>query len=113
MFEDALKDSWAYQEILQEGLQEGLQIGEQRGLQIGEQRGLQIGEQRGLQKGLQEELHRQRQALEYLVRKKSPNMIEMAKERGNAIDRPDVLQDMIFQLFNAETEEEVRQILSR
>jgi len=93
MFEDALKDSWAYQEILREGEQ--------------------IGEQKGLQQGLQEGLHRQRQTLVYLVRKNFPNILEMAKERGNAIDRPDILQDMIFQLFNVETEEEARRILSQ
>ena len=97
MFEDALKDSWAYQEIWQEGEQ----VGEQKGLQ------------KGLQQGLQEGLHRQRQMLVYLVRKNFPNILEMAKERANAIDRPDVLQDMIFQLFNVETEEEARRILSR
>jgi len=48
-----------------------------------------------------------------LVRKNFPNSIELAKERGNAIDRPDVLQDMILQLLNAETEEEARRILSQ
>jgi len=85
MFEDALKDSWAYQEILQEGKLEERQEG----------------------------LQRQRQALEYLIRKNFPNIQEMAKERGNAIDSPDVLQDMILQLFNAETEEEVRRILEQ
>ncbi|HVB24343.1 MAG TPA: hypothetical protein VNG51_20565 [Ktedonobacteraceae bacterium] len=58
-------------------------------------------------------LRLQRQMLVSLVRKNFPNSIELAKERGNAIDRPDVLQDMILQLLNAETEEEARRILSQ
>ena len=89
MFEDALKDSWAYQEIWQEG------------------------EQVGEQKALREELRRQRLAILYLVRKNFPTIVEMVKERVNTIDRPDVLQGMILQLFSAETEEEVRRILSQ
>ncbi|MEO8970406.1 MAG: hypothetical protein ABI406_02265 [Ktedonobacteraceae bacterium] len=105
MFEDALKDSWAYQEIWQEGEQ----VGEQRGLQKGEQIGLQKGIQQGLRKGLR----LQRQMLVSLVRKNFPDIVEMAKERGKAIDRLDVLQDMILQLLNAETEEEARRILSQ
>lgn len=50
--------------------------------------------------------------LEYLVQKDFPDLIEMAKERGNATNEPDVVQDIIFKLLRAETEAEARQILS-
>ncbi len=88
MFEDALKDSWAYQEIWQGGKLEGKQEGLEEGLQV------------------------QRQMVEYFVGTKFPALVGMAKERGNSIDRLDVLRDMSFKLFNAETEEEARRILS-
>lgn len=91
--EDPLKNSWAYQEIWQEGFQRGLQ---------------KVAQQQQLAA-----LQRQRQVLECLVQKYFPNILEMAKERGNAIDRPDILQDIILQLFSAETEEEARRILSQ
>ncbi|HVB24192.1 MAG TPA: hypothetical protein VNG51_19800 [Ktedonobacteraceae bacterium] len=100
MFEDALKDSWAYQEIWQEGKQEG------------KQEGLQEGLQQGIQQERLANLQRQRNMLEYLVQKDFPALIEMAKERGNAPNEPDVVQDIIFKLLRAETEAEARQILS-
>ncbi|MHB8596798.1 MAG: hypothetical protein ACYDER_08305 [Ktedonobacteraceae bacterium] len=89
MFEDALKNSWAYQEIWQGGKLEGKQEGLQEGLQV------------------------QRQTVEYIVETKFPALVGMAKERGNAIDRLEVLRDMGFKLFKAETEEEARRILSQ
>ena len=85
MFEDALKNSWAYQEILQEGKQEERLVA----------------------------LQEQRQLLESLVQARFPGIIKIAKERGNAIDKSDVLQNLILKIFVSETEEEVRQILSR
>ena len=85
MFEDALKHSWAYQEILQEGEQ----------------------------KGLQTELQGLRQLLESFVQVRFPNSMELAKERVSAIEQPKVLQEMILKIGIAQTEEEARQILSR
>ncbi|HVB20669.1 MAG TPA: hypothetical protein VNG51_01810 [Ktedonobacteraceae bacterium] len=70
-----------------------------------------------MQEGKQEErqlaLQEQRQLLEGLVQMRFPHIIKIAKERGNAIDKSDVLQNLILKIFAAETEEEVRQILSQ
>ena len=85
MFEDALKDSWAYQEIWQDGVQT-----------------------RALA-----ELQRQRRVLGNLVQMRFPHIVEMAKERGDAIDTSEVLDDLILKIFQAQSEEEARQILSR
>jgi len=93
MFEDALKHSWAYQEILQEGEQ--------------------IGEQKGEQKERLASLQRQRQLLKSLVQTHFPRVVEMAKERGDTIDTLEVLDDLILKIFAAQSEEEARQILSR
>ncbi len=99
MFEDALKDSWAYQEIWQEGKQEGKQEGIQQGIQ------------EGIQQERLANLQRQRHMLEYLVQKDFPGILEMAKERGEATNDPDAVQEIIFKLLRAVTEAEARQIL--
>ena len=97
MFEDALKDSWAYQEILQEGWQEG--------------------ELKGREEGKLEErlvsLQLQRQLFDSLIQDRFPHIVELANERGNTIDKPEVLQALILKLFKVKTEEEARRILSR
>lgn len=89
--EDPLKNSWAYQEIYQEGVRQA---------QL-------------------DSLQWHRQLLEQVVKLYCPNLIEMAKERGNAVDNPYVLQEIILELarvemdFRALMEEAARQILSK
>lgn len=87
MFEDALKDSWAYQEIWQGGKLEGKQ--EERLANV----------------------QRQRHMLEYLVEKDFPALMPLAKKRGEASDDPDALQALIFALLRAENEQEAKQLL--
>ena len=89
MFEDALKNSWAYQEIWQEG------------------------EQTGVQKRAFAELQRQRRLLSSYVQMHFPHIVEMAKERGNAIDTSEVLDDLTLRILAAKSEEEARRILSQ
>lgn len=84
MFEDALKNSWAYQEIMQ------------------------VGEQ----KERQTELQGLRQLLENLVQARFPNNVNLAKERGSAIEEQSILHEVIYKVGIAQTEEDVRQILS-
>ena len=85
MFEDALKNSWAYQEIMQEGEQ----------------------------KRALAELQRQRRLLSSYVQMHFPHIVEIAKERGNAIDTSEVLDDLTLRIFAAKSEEEARRILSQ
>ena len=89
MFEDALKNSWAYQEIWQEG------------------------EQIGEQKRALAELQRQRRMLSRYVQIHFPRIVDMAKERGNAIDTSEVLDDLTLRILAAKSEEEARRILSQ
>ena len=89
--EDPLKDSWAYQEIYQEGVQQAHFA----------------------------ELQRQRRMIEYIVKSYFPNLLDMAIARGNAINDPEILQEIILELieveadFRAQMEEAARQILSK
>lgn len=85
MFEDALKNSWAYQEIMQEGKQEERQT----------------------------ELQGLRQLLENLVQARFPNNVNLAKERGSAIEQQSILHEVIYKVGIAQTEEEARRILSQ
>ena len=99
MLEDALKESWAYQEILQRGWQEGQEKGWQQGMQ------------QGMQQELMLELQRLRLILENYVQVHFPNSAELAKKRGSAIEQPDKLQDVLLKVFAARTEEETARIL--
>ena len=92
MFEDALKDSWAYQEILQEGKLKGKEEGKQEERLVS--------------------LQLQRQVFDSLVQDRFPHIVELANERSNTIDKPEVLQALILRLFKVKTEEEARRILS-
>ncbi len=51
--------------------------------------------------------------LNYLVEKDFPDLIELAKKRGQASDDPDALQALIFALLRAGNEEEAKQLLSQ
>ncbi len=113
MFEDALKDSWAYQEIWQGGKLEGIEQGKQEGLLEGIEQGKQKGKQEGKQEERMANLQRQRHMLEYLVEKDFPALMPLAKKRGESIADPDVLQDIILQLLRAGSEEEAKQLLSQ
>ena len=97
MFEDALKNSWAYQEIWQGGKQEGIELGKQEGKR----------EER------LENLLRQRHMLAYVIETKFPALLPLAKKRGETSNDPDVLQDIILRLLRTGSEREARQLLSQ
>lgn len=97
--EDALKNSWAYKDIWQQGYQQGIQDAIRHpGLPA---------------------LLRQRELLEQFVKLRIPNLLDMAIARGNAINDPDVLQEIILALIDVEAdcraqmEKEARRILSK
>ena len=103
MLRDVLRDTWAYQEIMQEGREEGLQLGIQEGRQE--------GRQEGLQEGLQQRLKDQRQILMTIMQAHFPDLVSLAKKQINAIQDPDMLQQMVLQLLVAQGGEQAQQIL--
>jgi len=103
MLQDILRDTWAYQEIMQEGREEGLQ----KGLEEGRQE----GRQEGREEGRQQRLKDQRQMLMTLVHVHFSNIAHLAKERADAIKDPEVLQSLILKVVAAQDEEEAKQIL--
>lgn len=107
MLGDILRDTWAYQEIMEEGREEGLQKGLQEGLQKGLQEGLKAGFQEGLQEGLQA----LRQILVSIIQRSFPELVPFAREKADLMQDPKVLQDVTLKLLAAQTVEEARQIL--
>ena len=83
MLQDILRDTWAYQEIMQEGREEERQ----------------------------QRLKDQRQMLMSLVQVHFSNIAQLAKERADAIKDPEVLQSLILKVVAAQDEEEAKQIL--
>jgi len=115
MLHDIFQDAWAYQEILQEGLQKGIEQGVQQGVQQGLEKGLQQGIEKGLQQGIEKErqqrLQDQRQMLMTVVQTRFPELVAIAQHKANAIKEPDVLQALVLNIFAAQTEEQARKLL--
>ncbi len=93
------RDSWVYQELIQEGLEKGRQEGVEKGLQ------------EGIEKERQQRLKDQRQMLMTLVQAHFPQLATMAQRKANAIKKPDVLQTLVLNMVAAQTEEQARQLL--
>jgi len=83
MLRDVLRDSWAYQEIMQEGREEGRQ----------------------------QRLKDQRQRLVAIVQVHFPAIASLAQEQADVMKDPEVLQGLILKVVAAQNEEEARQLL--
>ena len=103
MLHDIFQDAWAYQEILQEGLQKGIEQGVQQGIEK--------GLQQGIEKERQQRLQDQRQLLMTVVQTRFPELVAIAQRKADAIKEPDVLQALVLNTFAAQTEEQARKLL--
>jgi predicted transposase YdaD len=91
MLRDPLRDSWAYQEITQEGFDKGIE--------------------KGREAEREEALQRQRQLLLTIVQMHFPNAVKLARTQVVAIKDPEVLQSLIFKILASQTEEQAIQSL--
>jgi predicted transposase YdaD len=101
MLYDMLRDTPAFQDIMNEGRQEGLEQGLEQGLE------------RGREEGRKEGREALRQALLAIVQARfpSPRIIRQAKGQAAIIDDPAVLQDLIVKASLAESAEEAERYL--
>lgn len=99
---DALRDAWAYQEIMQEGWEEGLKEGIKEGIKEGVQQGRQE---------LQKELQAQRLTLLEIVQYRFPTVESLAQKTVEAISDTAVLRRLIVMISIAQTEHSARQAL--
>src|SRR5579863_322321 len=84
MFKDILKESWAYQDILREGLEEGREQGREQGIEQ--------GIEQGRQKERDANLKMWRQALMSLTETHFPDLTSLANKRASTVEDPMVLQ---------------------
>ena len=119
MLEDILEESWTYQEIAKKGMQKGLDLGLQQGLKQGLEKGLEQGLEKGLEqgreKGREEErqqwVQEQYQTLLSFVQMRFPELESLAKQQIAPIKDPELLHNLIVQLFGVQTADEARQAL--
>lgn len=83
MLRDVLRDTWAYQEIMQEGREEERQ----------------------------QRLKDQRQILMTIIQTHFPNITNLAQKRVDAIKDPETLQSLVLKMFAVQTEEQAKQAL--
>ena len=111
VLQDALRGTWAYQEIMQEGWEEGLQKGMTEGIEKGIEKGIVEGRAEGRAEERLQRVKDQRQLLMTLVQAHFPNLVELTQQRANAVEDPEVLQGVVLKLVSAQTEEEAQQLL--
>jgi predicted transposase YdaD len=127
---DIFEDSWAYQEMVQEGvakglkqglkqglasgleqgLKQGLEQGKQQGLEQGKQQGLEQGKQQGLEQGKQQGLE---QIVVRFVELHFPDLVPLAKQQAALATTSQQLQEILDRLFVAHTDDEARAILGQ
>src|SRR5579859_244843 len=93
--QDFLEESWLFQEIMQKGFDKGVEKGIEK----------------GIEKEQEEELRRQRQLLMTIIQMHFPNTTILAQKQANAIKDPQILQNLIFKVLAAQTEEETTRSL--
>jgi flagellar biosynthesis/type III secretory pathway protein FliH len=86
MFQDALKDSWAYQELFKEAFERGRKEGLEQRLQ------------EALLKARQQELRRLRQTLVDIVLERFPKIVRRVQKYINMIDDPDLLALLVVRI---------------
>ena len=84
MFQDILRDSPIYQEIVEQGLEKGREEGR---------------------------IQEQQEMLMRLVQLRFPELLALAKQQANGITNPEVLPPVNFKLLDVQTVEEARQLL--
>ena len=95
MFQDILRESWVYQEIGQEFFEEGLE--------------------KGLEKGREEERKRriqeQREMLISLVQIHFPDIIDLARQKAERVNDPEVLRTLNLKLIATQRLDEAKKLL--
>ena len=82
MYRDIIEESWVYQENIQKGLE------------------------KGIEEGHRQELQRQRQTLLTIVQRRFPEIIDFTKKQTDALEDPELLQNLIVQISLAQNVQE-------
>jgi len=91
MLNDTLRNTRAYQKILNEGREKG--------------------REEGLEKGREEALHQQRQTLLDIILERFPSLVRSMKKHIEAIEDPTLLSRLIVKMSTVKTAKEAKQLL--
>jgi predicted transposase YdaD len=101
---ESLRDTPVYQEMTrwarEEGHEKGLEEGLEKGLEKGLQQGLQQGRHQGLQEGILE-----------VVIERFPELMRLAQERIVAVNKSEILKNLLVKMSVAQSVEEARRYL--
>jgi predicted transposase YdaD len=92
MLRDILRDTEAYQQILQEGRKEGEERGHQEGVKEGEILGLRL-------------------SLLDILQKRFPDVVQLARPQVDSANNPALLRDAILKAIEAQSVEEILRLL--
>ena len=95
VFNDILRETPIYQEVLEEGLEKGIEKGREE----------------ALQQARQEKLHEQRQALLNVIMERFPKIVRLVRKQVEAIEDPAILWHLIVKMSTVQTAEEAKQLL--
>jgi predicted transposase YdaD len=95
---DILKESWVYQETIEEGRKEGIE------------KGIKEGMEKGLEKGMEKGLE---QSLIQFIEIRFPTLLTLAKQAMEQKLSPDQLQTMLTTLYQANTIDDARTALQK
>ena len=95
VFNDILRETPIYQEVLEEGREEGLEKGRQQ----------------GREEALQQELQRQHQTLLDIVLERFPKIARSVSKPIEAIEDPAILLRLIVKMSTVQTAEEAKHLL--
>jgi predicted transposase YdaD len=100
MANDFLRESPVYQHILQQGLEQGLERGIEQGLEQ--------GIEQGVEQERKERILSLRQKILALVEAHFPEQKSVTSQLINLIKKPEILEDLFFQVAMAQSGEEVQ-----
>src|SRR5205814_2146011 len=89
MLSDFLRESPAYQDILEEGIEEGLEQGLEQGLKQGR-------------------LLAKRETFLTLIEVRFPRLKTLAMRQASLIDKPEILEDLMVKLLTVQSMDEMR-----
>ena len=105
---DILEESWAYQEMQEEGMLKGLEKGLEQGILKGLEQGMEKGMEKGLELGKLEAL---RDAISRYVHKRFSDLDGLCQQRMEVETNADGLSDLLDALMDATDEIEARALL--
>jgi len=91
VFNDILRETPIYQEVLEEGMEKGIE--------------------KGRQEALQQELQRQRETMLRIVLERFPKIVRLARKQVEDIEDSAILWDLIVKMSTVQTAEEAKQLL--